>query len=106
MGAYTIFNCSSRLGRVQSDVTYMQRSLKEGLIPKGFHLHWTPQGLDCETGKKVGKLLADCSLKVMGVVLDGMRRKEEYLVDRIMWEINKGGEEEEEGERDCWKIKK
>jgi hypothetical protein len=80
---------------VQSDVGYLESSIREGLVPKGFRLRWSPQGLDRETNTKVRTVLMDTSLKIMEVVVEGMRRKEEFLVDRVAREINR----EDEGEK-------
>lgn len=57
-------------------------------------MKWAPQGLDRETNSKVRNVLMDSSLKVMSVVLEGMRRKEECLVNKVVWEMNKVPEEE------------
>ena len=49
--AHTVYNISGKIGRVQSDIKYVEESLKEGIVPKGFAIKWTPQGLDRDSSQ-------------------------------------------------------
>jgi hypothetical protein len=94
MGFFVIYNCAAKIGRVQSDIAYLEESVKDGIVPKGFSLRWTPQGLDRETKKRVETLLTSSGFQIMEVVIQGLRRKEEYLQDRIAWELNRYRDDE------------
>jgi hypothetical protein len=52
--------------------------------------------MDRETNVKVASILKDSALNLMDVVLAGMQRKHELLVDRVMWEVNRCSDWEKE----------
>lgn len=78
---------AAKLQRVRSDISYIEESLKNGRVPKGFELRWKPQGLDGAVEERALTVLKDTSLRLMEVCCEGMGRKEARLSQEMRMEM-------------------
>ena len=73
------FRVTRKIANVASDIGFLEECGKKGHVPNGFRWKFKAQGLKEEDIHKLEQIKKDAVLRVMDVVLKGLKQKEEEL---------------------------
>ena len=73
------YKLSKKGENAASDISFLERCVREGLTPKGLRWKLRIQGMDAETEEKVEKIKRDAEARVVDVVIKGMQEKKVQL---------------------------
>ena len=73
------FRVVKRIENAASDISFLEECARKGEIPKGFKWKFRAQGLKQEDEEKVEKIKEDAVLRIMDVIVKGLKEKKKEL---------------------------
>ena len=96
------FRVVRKIENVASDIQFLEECARKEWVPKGFRWKFKAQGIGEDDERKVKQIKKDAAMRVMDIMIKGLRTKEEDLTKKRDKLVDTAWEEKTGWDRIKW----